>query len=179
MKVRPLAVAHLLVASTLTASCLLTVALLRTASSAQVGMKDCCIGKPGHEAGSCSSGLASTHDVADDDAEAVSETTSSSVMAVGGGAEGRSNKLLDSSQAEQSKRHSINVVTRECGGECGTCSTSLSRQPRPRQYSTLADNPRLHLLNCLLSVDLEFPGCNALRKTASQLRPRGPPTHST
>ncbi len=57
MKVRPLAVARLLVASIVTASFLITVAPLGTASSAATGTMDCCIGKPGHETGSCATGL--------------------------------------------------------------------------------------------------------------------------
>jgi hypothetical protein len=57
MKVRPLAVARLLVASILTASFLITVAPLGTASSASAGPMDCCAGKPGHVPGSCATGL--------------------------------------------------------------------------------------------------------------------------
>jgi hypothetical protein len=50
-------VARLLVASIVTASFLITVAPLGTASSAATGTMDCCVGKPGHVPGSCSTGL--------------------------------------------------------------------------------------------------------------------------
>lgn len=57
MTVRLLAVARLLVASIVTVSFLITVAPLGTSSSAGAGTMDCCVGKPGHEAGSCATGL--------------------------------------------------------------------------------------------------------------------------
>ena len=57
MKLRPLAVARLLVALIATASFLITVAPLGTASSAAAGAMDCCAGKPGHVPGSCATGL--------------------------------------------------------------------------------------------------------------------------
>lgn len=178
MKVRLLAVARLLVASIVTASFLITVAPLGTASSAPDGMKDCCIGKPGHEAGACSSGLLASsgdphHSVADD-SEVASET-SSALMAVSGGIHSQSSEASEPPQAESSRRNSINAVSRECRGECGTCSTSFSRQPRPREQSTLAYKARPHLLNSSLRLDTEFPSVNALKKTATQLRPRAPP----
>lgn len=49
-------VADLLVASIVTASFLITVAPLGTASAA-TGTMDCCVGKPGHVPGSCATGL--------------------------------------------------------------------------------------------------------------------------
>ena len=50
-------IARLLVAALVALSFLVTVVPLGASSSAAAGTMDCCVGKPGHEAGSCATGL--------------------------------------------------------------------------------------------------------------------------
>ena len=57
MQTRAALVARVFLASIVAASFLITVAPLGAASSDESGLMDCCVGKAGHEGGSCSSGL--------------------------------------------------------------------------------------------------------------------------
>lgn len=56
-RLRAMLAARVFVAAIVALSFLITVAPLGTASSDAAGMMDCCVGKPGHESGSCATGL--------------------------------------------------------------------------------------------------------------------------
>ena len=57
MQTRAALVARVLLAAIVAASFLITLAPLGAASSEAMGLMDCCVGKAGHEEGSCSSGV--------------------------------------------------------------------------------------------------------------------------
>jgi hypothetical protein len=80
-----------------------------------------------------------------------------------------------SATTEQSTTSSIHAISRTCPGECGMCSVSYTRRPRPREQSALsfAAQPRLP------PVRPFSPGDNQQTSTLSakclQLQPRAPP----
>jgi hypothetical protein len=180
IRARTLLVARVLVAAIVAASFLITVAPLGAASSAETGTMACCVGKAGHEGGSCSSGLlASSIEPQPEASDDAKETSAPILVVAGGGIHAQSSEESVASETPDTQHARVATISRNCTGECGTCSTSFTRQPRPREQSTLATRARPHLQTSSSLHDAEPPSFNALQKVTTQLRPRAPPAPSS
>ena len=183
MTVRLLAVARQLVALVLTASCLITFAPFLTTSSNASGTMACCAGKAGHEGGSCPSGLLGSSNHKEHQASGHSEEPTDSVFEVSAGIHAQPSEPSSPGQEHERAGQDdgsvrIASIARDCAGECGACSTSFNRQPRPREQSTLATKARPHLQTSSHLCDDLSPLCKALQSVTTQLRPRAPPPPS-
>jgi hypothetical protein len=177
-----------------------TVVPLSIASSAEAGLMACCIGKPGHESGSCSSGLLqptaepqpepelSSDDSSspgDDSNTAVGDTESeegshcnlhaSAAGDVTSDAARQSETATPSRKADEFSFVRIHALSTPCSSECGPCSVSYTRRPRPREQATNSSvaRPHFHLTNSL--PPSEYPPIKPLNMKWVQLRPRAPP----
>ncbi len=146
MQTRAALVARVLLASLVAASLLTTLASLSTVSSAETGVMACCVGKTGHEGGSCSSGiLTSSAETQHETSDETEESNALVLVVADGGIHAQSDEELVAPGTPQIQYPQVADITRPCTGECATCSTSFNRQPRPREQSTLAVKARLHL----------------------------------
>ena len=180
-----------------------TVVSVGTASSAGAATMACCIGKPGHESGSCSTGLLEPvrkpqldpevlcgQDPAPPPTARSLKGTDVEAEAVDGGhcslhapsagdvpsdSAKRSEPEATLAKSEKSNLPDIHILSSPCPGECGTCSVSYTRRPRPREQSTLSSpaRPRLHLTRRDPLSD--YPQINTRNAKWMQLRPRAPP----
>jgi hypothetical protein len=195
-------VARALLATIVALSFFTTVVSLSAASSAGAGTMACCIGKPGHEAGSCNSGLleparkpqhepevlcgpetapatARSSKAIDVEAEAEEgghcNLHSPSARDVTSNAAMQSGPEATSAKSEKPGFPRIHTLSSPCSAECGTCSVSYTRRPRPREQTTLSSvaRPHLHLTRRVLPGD--FPPIKTLNTKWVQLRPRAPP----
>jgi hypothetical protein len=176
IQTRAALVARVFLASIVAASFLITLAPLGAASSDDSGLMACCVGKAGHEGGSCSSGLLAPstepQPEASDDAE---EANDPILVEAGGGIHAQSAEESAAPEVPETEHARVAAISRNCSGECGACSTSFNRQPRPREHSTLATKARPRLqISSKLRDDVD-PLCNALQSVTTQLRPRAPP----
>ncbi|MCM3902935.1 MAG: hypothetical protein ND866_14610 [Pyrinomonadaceae bacterium] len=176
---------------------------LGTASSAGAATMACCIGKSGHESGSCSTGLLQTARKPQPEPEVLCgqepATTAKAVSiktidvqaeAKDGGhcslqtpsaddvtsdSAKQSEPEATSAKSEKPDLPDIHILSSPCPAECGICSVSYTRRPRPREQSTLASTarPRLHLTRRVLPS--ANPQINTLNAKWTQLRPRAPP----
>lgn len=196
------AVARSLLAAIVALSFFTTVVSIGTAASPVGPGMACCIGKPGHESGSCRSGILEPVSKLQPEPEvlcgqepAPTATRSSKAVSVKPQAEEGGHCNLHASPAgdiiSDSTRQSepeatsdksaepgftvIHALSTPCSAECGTCSVSYTRRPRPREQSTLSSpaRPRLHLTASILLSD--FPQVKILDTKCVQLRPRAPP----
>ena len=179
MTIMLLAVAQRLVALVLTASCLITIAPFTTAFSTATGTMACCTGKTDHDGGSCPSGLFGSSNK-HHEASSHSEGPTDSVFEVSAGIHAQPSEPSSQAQAHDHVRQDAGRVTvasiaRDCAGECGACSTSFNRQPRPREQSTLATKARPRLQTSSRLCDDVDSLCNTLQSVTTQLRPRAPP----
>ncbi len=168
--------ARFLVASIVAVSFLITAAPLGTASSDETGVMACCVGKAGHEGGSCSSGLlASATEPQLEEANDAEEPNASILVEAGGGIHAQSSEESVTPEIPETEHARVAAASRNCAGECGACSTSFKRQPRPREHSALATKARLHLQTSSRLRDAVDPLCITLQSVTTQLRPRAPP----
>jgi hypothetical protein len=196
--------ARSVLAIVLALSFLTTVVSFNTASSAATGTMACCIGKPGHETGSCKTGLvepartpqpepeilcgqepapptAPPIDPIDIEAEAAGGGHCSLHPQSPGDVPSNSEKHAEpeavSVKSRKTSPLAIHALTTPCPAECGTCSVSYTRRPRPREHTTLSSSARpcLHLTRRVLTTD--DPHVNTLNTKWMQLRPRAPPNY--
>lgn len=178
-----------------------TVVSVGSASSAGAASMACCIGKPGHESGSCRTGLldparkpppepevlcgqdpapptARSIKATDVGAEAVDgghcNLHASSAGDVASNSAKQSEPEATSAKSEKSDLPYIHILSSPCPAECGTCSVSYTR-PRPREQSNLSSlaGPRLRFTRRVLPGD--YPKINTQNAKWMQLRPRAPP----
>lgn len=194
-------VARTVLAGIVTLSFLATVVSLSTTSSAAPGAMACCIGKPGHESGSCSTGLLDTTrepqpeseilcgqqpaqpialsiKVIDFEAEAEGGHCNPHTQSTGevpSDSTKQSEPEATSAKSKKSGLPGIQTLSSPCPAKCGTCSVSFTRRPRPREQSTLssAARPRLHFTRRVIPSD--YPQIKTLNTKWMQLRPRAPP----
>lgn len=173
---------------------------LGTASADNSGLKACCIGKAGHESGSCSTGLLASAKSEVSLPVAGTATTKLFANVKGGaGAAGHCsshasvNRDADveslSSQpdtiisepapspATSGKSVSINIhaVSSTCPNECGMCSVSYTRRPRPREQSTQSLAIRPPSTSLIRLIVCEHSSVRAVDLRWSQSSPRAPP----
>jgi hypothetical protein len=179
MKICLRGVARLLVASIVTVSFLITVAPLGTTPSAAAGTMECCVGKAGHEGGACSSGLLTSSTTPQSEASGDAGETSGSILdSADGGIHAQSAEESGAPETTEAEHAKVAAISRNCAGECGTCSTSFNRQPRPREQSNLANKPKLQLPTSSRIRCAENLHVNTLQRVTTQLRPRAPPAPS-
>ena len=180
MQTRAALVARVFLASIVAASFLITVAPLGAASSDETGLMACCVGKAGHEGGSCSSGLlASSTEPQPEESDDTEDSSASILVEAGGGIHAQSSEesvAPETPDTPDAQHARVAAISRNCSGECGTCSTSFNRQPRPREHSTLATKARPHLQTSSHLCDDVDSLCNTLQSVTTQLRPRAPPS---
>ncbi len=204
---------------------------LGAATAGRSGLMACCIGKPGHESGSCSTGLleAAQHpqpqpDLSPVPQEAPPKTVTSKFAKVSGGAGAGEHCALhvdstseitenqnepsepesspkparlliaSSSETEESsaeteetaadsvparreprKPGSMSAFSTPCPMECGACSVSNIRRPRPRDQSTLTFLPKPQLPLGRRFSRGAGQQIRVLTAKYSQLHPRAPP----
>jgi len=179
MKICLRGVARLLVASIVTVSFLITVAPLGTTTSAAAGTMECCAGKAGHEGGACSSGLLTSSTTPEPEASGdAGETNGSILHSADGGIHAQSAEESGVPETAEAEPARFAAISRNCTGECGTCSTSFTRQPRPREQSNLANKPKVQLPTSSRIRYAENLHVNTLQRVTTQLRPRAPPAPS-
>ena len=179
MKISLRGVARWLVASIVTVSLLIIVAPLGTASSPAAGTMECCVGKAGHEGGACSSGLLTSSATPQSEASGDDDETSGSILdSVDGGIHAQSDEESGALETTEAEHARVAAISRSCTGECGTCSTSFNRQPRPREQSALARKPKLQLPTSSRIGYAENLHFYTLQRLSTQLRPRAPPVPS-
>lgn len=179
MQTRAALVARVFLASIVAASFLITVAPLGAASSDESGLMDCCVGKAGHEGGSCSSGLlASSTEPQPEESDDAEDSSASILVEAGGAIHAQSSEESVAPETPETQHSRVAAISRNCTGECGACSTSFHRQPRPREHSTLATKARPHLQTSSHLCDDVDSLCNTLQSVTAQLRPRAPPPPS-
>lgn len=194
-------VARAVLAAIVALSFFTTVVSLPNASSAAPGAMACCIGKPGHESGSCSIGLLKTAQKPEPEREILcgqelAPPTEPSIKSIdveaeaGGGhcnlhtqsigdvtsdSTKQSAPEATSARSNKSGLPGIHTLSSPCPAECGTCPVSYTRRPRPHEQSTLssAARPRLHFTRRVIPSD--YPQIKALSTKWLQLRPRAPP----
>jgi hypothetical protein len=199
-QIRSLAVpvARALLASIVTLSFFATMAQLTKATA---GLMACCVGKSGHESGSCSSGLRKAARKPQPEPEVLcggepAQPTLHSMETVVVEAEAEdgghcdhhepSAGAMSSDAAKQSEpqatsaksekpKPAVHTLSSPCSEECASCSISFTRRPRPREQSTLSSmaRPRLHFTSRLLLSG--YPQIKTLNPKWMQLRPRAPP----
>ena len=170
--------------------------LVPLTSASRSGLMVCCIGKAGHESGSCSTGLIASG--AHTEVPEVSQPKAQSTRfanvkgGVGAGehcglhatANGHADITRAANTTEESKSTSasktsglsnIHSISSTCPAECGMCSVSYTRRPRPREQSTQSSiiGPNLPLLSLIFISDDEQ--ARLLNPKWSQLQPRAPP----
>jgi len=193
--------ARALLAIILALSFFTTIVSIGTASSAGAGAMACCIGKPGHESGSCSTGLlkparkpqpepevlcgqepapAKVLSTKANDAKGVVEEgghCSLHVSSAGSvtSASRQSEPEATSATSEKPGVPVIHTLSSPCPTDCGMCSVSYARRPRPREHSNLSSlaRPRLHFTGPL--PPSEYPRIKPLNTKLVQLQPRAPP----
>ena len=160
------------------------------------GLMACCVGKAGHESGSCSTGLIESGGQTQVPQAPLPKTRSGRFANVKGGvgsgehcshttandqsavaeAPKTTEKSESTSASNTSSSSSIHSVTTTCPGECGTCSVSYTRRPRPREQSTQSSigSPRLSSLIVIFISNNQQ--ARFLDSKWSQLQPRAPPT---
>ena len=180
VKVRLLAVARCFVASIVTLSFLIiTVAPLGTTPSFAAGTMECCAGKAGHEGGACRSGLLTSSTTPEPEPSGDDDETSGSILdSVDGGIHAQSAEESGAPETTEAEHAKVAAMSRNCTGECGTCSTNFNRQPRPREQSNLANKPKLQLPTLSRIRYAENLHVNTLQRVSTQLRPRAPPAPS-
>lgn len=223
---RAMPIARALVAIVVALSFFAMVVTLGLASTGEPGLMACCIGKPGHESGSCNTGLpesaeqphlsatiSSSQQVAprkslksnvaevedadrsgehcslhpqsaSDDTESLNETSeleTVSPLNEAGDPVTTSPETTefqpepDSASNERTGLGNIHALSSSCPMECGTCSVSYSRRPRPREQAivSLLPKPRLPS-DRRFSSDARRPVRSPHAKFL-QLHPRAPP----
>lgn len=193
---RAMSIGRAVVAAILALSFLAVWLPLSSVSAGSSGLKACCIGKAGHESGSCSTGLIASgaHTQVPEVAQLKARSNRFANVKGGAGAgehcslQANINSHPDVTEAvnttEQSESTSapvvsdplsINSFSSTCPGECGMCSVSYTRRPRPREQSTQSSivPPRLpSLVFVFVSDDQQV---RLLNGKWSQLQPRAPP----
>jgi len=196
-------VARALLATIVALSFFTTVVSLGTAS-AGAGTMACCIGKPGHESGSCSSGLLESTTKPQPEPEvlcgqepAPPTARSSKAIVVEAEAEDGGHCSLhapsardvtsDSSRqpnpeatptkSEKSELSVIHTLSSDCSAECVGCSVNYTRRPRPREQSIASSVARPRLLLTRRVLPSDYPQIKPQNTKCVQLRPRAPPAH--
>ncbi|HKY28308.1 MAG TPA: hypothetical protein VJM12_10210 [Pyrinomonadaceae bacterium] len=184
---------------------LLSVLLPLIRASANSGLKACCVGKAGHESGSCSTGLLAAGKI-DPQANLTAERTAKNkaFANVKGGAGGASHcspesrvrslesgvsgprPTMDHQTTDSGPRSTsdsrlltrdsrLHAVSSTCPNECGMCSVSYTRRPRPREQSAQSSAvrpPSTALIGLIVSDHLAVREPNF---KWSQSPPRAPP----
>jgi hypothetical protein len=188
--------ARALLASIVTLSFFATMAPL---GNAKAGVMACCVGKTGHESGSCSSGLLQAANkiqtkpkvFTGQESAPRGSHSSKTIEAKDGGhcshhsppagetpsdSTKQSEPEPTSTKSDHPSSTRIHTLSSPCSAECAVCSMSFTRRPRPREQATLSfvARPRLHLTRNLPAS--EYPQIKPLDTRWVQLRPRGPPT---
>lgn len=176
MQTRAAIGARLFLAAVVASSFLISFAPLGTASSEEIGLMDCCVGKAGHEGGSCSSGILTSSAETQHETSNETEGSNDSILVVAdGGIHAQSDEESVAPETPPAEHPQVAAITRTCAGECATCSTSFNRQPRPREQSTLATKAGGHLqISSRLRAAVD-PLCITLPSVTTHLRPRAPP----
>src|SRR5688572_4260575 len=113
MQTRAALVARVFLASIVAASFLITVAPLGAASSAEIGLMDCCVGKAGHEGGSCSSGLlASSTEPQPEESNDTEDSSSSILVEAGGGIHAQSDEESIAHETPEAEHPSVAAISR-------------------------------------------------------------------
>ena len=179
MQTRAALVARVFLASIVAASFLITLAPLGAASSDASGLMDCCVGKAGHEGGSCSSGLlASSTEPQPEESDDAEHSSASILVEAGGGIHAQSDEESVAPEVPHTQHARVAAIRRNCTGECGACSTNFNRQPRPREQSALATKARPNLQASSQIRCAETLHVNTLQTVTTQVRPRAPPALS-
>jgi hypothetical protein len=191
----------------------LAVLLPLGASAGSSGLKACCIGKAGHETGSCSTGLIESGGQTEVPEVSPPKARSKSFANVKGGvgagehcslhastsgeADAMATKpepvsasneaaepLAPSNTSEESqlvassnKSNSLSIhsVSNTCPNECGMCSVSYTRRPRPREQSTQSSIAAPRLPSVILVFTGDDQQVRLMNWKWSQLQPRAPP----
>lgn len=174
---------------------------LGRASAGNSGIKACCVGKAGHESGSCSTGLLEAAKVEPHISLAVERTAKKKPFAnVKGGAGAAGNCSEHASSADTSEVEvpssepalveaasepratsrevvSLNVhaVSNTCPNECGMCSISYTRRPRPREQSSLLSETQPPSTSLIRLIVGEQSLVRALDLKWAHSSPRAPP----
>jgi hypothetical protein len=191
---RVMSIGRAVLAAILALSFLAFLVPLGKASADGSGLKACCIGKAGHESGSCSTGLIESGGQTGVPQAPPPKTRSgrfANVKGVGSGEHCSHTTANDHSDVAESPNttekseltsaskasgsSSIRSVSSTCSGECGTCSVSYTRRPRQREQSTQSSfiGPNLPLLSLVFISDNQQ--ARSLNCKWSQLQPRAPP----
>jgi len=218
-------IARGLVAAIVALSFLAFLVPLGSASAGSAGLMACCIGKPGHESGSCSTGLLESPRQPQSEPNLSSrQSAPRKVLSIdvtkiksGAGAGEHCSlhtqsasenndspnetsepdpasqiaevqpPLAPSSETEElasepgsvtSERigpGKIDALSSPCPMECGTCSVSYTRRPRPRDQSTFSYLPRPRLPTGRRFSSGAFQQIRDLHAKFLQLHPRAPP----
>jgi hypothetical protein len=210
---RAVSIGHPVLAAILTLS-FLAVLLPLGASADNSGLRACCIGKAGHETGSCSTGLiqsdgqtqvlevsppkaksksfanvkggagagehCSLHASTGDDPDAMEASKPEPVAASNEAAElfAPSNTSEESQPVTSTNGFdslSIHSVSNTCPNECGACSVSYTRRPRPREQSTQSSIVTPRLPSLILVFTGDHQQARLMNWKWSQLQPRAPP----
>lgn len=184
-------------------------------ASANSGLKACCVGKAGHETGSCSTGLLQAASVeshvslplAQTPVAGTAKTNIFTNVRGGAGAAGHCSSHASSSNdsdeplssqpaaiissqpaviisepasappATSSKSVSLNIraVGSTCPNECGMCSVSYTRRPRPREQSAQSSAVRPQSTALIGLIVSDHLAVRELNFKWSQSPPRAPP----
>lgn len=220
---RAIPIARALVSMIVALSFLATLLTFAVASADEPGLMACCIGKPGHESGSCRTGLlesteqpqlnsdiSSSQELApqenrsrngaDVKAEGGehcrlhSQSTSDSAESPNETSEPEVSTLNETEQSvttspettefqseprsasnERTGLANIHALSSPCPIECGTCSVSNTRRPRPREQTIVSSTARLYWPLAIRFSRSDFSQSITLNENWSQLQPRAPP----
>ena len=174
----------------------LTALLPLSVSAGSTGLKACCIGKAGHESGSCSTGLIKSGAQTRVPEVSPPKERSNLFAKVKGGAgagdlchpsanidsqtdvteaENAAEQFESTSTSHAGDSLSIHSVRSTCPAECGACSVSYTRRPRPREQSTQSALVTPRLPSLILVFVRDDQQAHLLNWKYSQLQPRAPP----
>ena len=174
----------------------LSVLLPLSVSAGSTGLKACCIGKSGHESGSCSTGLiksgAQTRVLEVSPPKERSNRFAKVKCGAGAGdhchpsanidsqpdvteAENATEQFESTSTSRVGDSLSIHSVRSTCPAECSACSVGYTRRPRPREQSTQSALVTPRLPSLILVFVGDDQQARLLNWKWSQLQPRAPP----
>lgn len=194
---RAISIGRSVLAAILALSFLAGLVPLSNESAGSASLRACCIGKSGHESGSCSTGLIASGTQTRGLEVSPPKERSNRFAKVKGGAgagdhchppakidsqravteaENSTEQFESTSTSHAGDSLSIHSVKSTCPTECGTCSVSSTRRPRPREQSTQSAIVTPRLPSQFLVVIGDRQQARLLNWKWSQLQPRAPPT---
>ena len=159
------------------------------AAATESELMACCIGKVGHESGTCDAGLtAESPNAPAEDGELLCglQTTSATVPlatltheVVVEAHHCSSSEEINSDKLKTPNRTTyFQVPTQPCSSECGACTSAFSRRPRSREHAHLPFQVKMSQLPTLHLLRSRPSHVRVLTTTWRNIQPRAPPTLS-